>query len=198
MAKFKPTLGIEESILQKLLVLIGSDDGEEDYDTDWYPDGFASDQITIGNDNTGSCDAGLRFLRSVIPNNAKIVKAVLRVKAALNSTNRPTLKIKGILEPDPDTFAAGGADRPSTRGKTTAVIDWDIGADWAINQRYESPDIKTVIQELIDQAEFTGKALALVIEDDGSPANEYNNIWDFNSGQANAVRLVLTLALNVP
>jgi len=198
MAKFRPNNKLEKSLLQKLLVLINSDDGEEDYDTTWYPNGYDNDQVTIGNDDTGSCDAGLRFLRPCIPNNAKIVKAVLRVKAALNSTKRPTWKIKGILEPDPNTFAAGGSDRPSTRAKTSASVDWDIGEDWALNEWYESPDIKAVIQELIDQAEFSGKALALVIEDDSSPANNYNNIWDFNSGQENAARLVLTLAPNQP
>ncbi len=198
MAKLRPDNKLEKSLLQKLLVLINSDDGEEDADTTWYPNGFGSNQITIGHDGTGSCDAGLRFLRSIIPNNAKIVKAVLRVKAAVNSTNRPVFVIKGIKEVSPNTFAADGSDRPSTRAKTTATVAWSPGADWAINTWYDSPDIKTIIQELIDQAEFTGKALGLVIEDNASPASNYNNIWDFNSGQANAVRLILTIAPNVP
>ena len=45
---------------------------------------------------------------------------------------------------------------------------------------------------------FTGKALTLTLEDDGSPANQYENIWDFNSAAANAAELILTLEPNVP
>lgn len=188
---------LDKTIIAKLKVLANNDDGEEDYDTTWYPNGFGSNQITIGNDNTGSCDAGLRFLRAFIPNNAKVTSAILRVKAAVNSTKRPTLKIKGILEASPNVFAGDGSDRPSTRGKTTAAVDWDITEDWVLNSWYESPDIASVINEIIKQVEFDGKALALVIEDDASPANQYENIWDFNSGAANAAELLLTIEPNV-
>ncbi len=197
MAKLRVDNKLEKNILAKLQVLLGSDDGEEDYDTTWYPNGFAANQISIGNDGTGSNDGGFRFLRSLIPNNAKIVKAVLRVKSAVNSTKRPVFVIKGIKEVSPNTFAALGADRPSTRVKTTATVAWTPGADWAINTWYDSPDISSIINELITQAEYTGKALGLVIEDNVSPASNYENIWDFNSGAANAARLVLTLAPNI-
>jgi hypothetical protein len=200
MAKFRSaTLAtkLDKVIITKLKILENNDDGEEDYATTWYPNGFGSNQITIGNDNTGGCDAGLRFLRAFIPNNAKVTNAVLRVKAAVNSTKRPTLKIKGILEASPNTFAANGSDRPSTRGKTTAAVDWDITEDWVLNTWYESPDIASVINELVQQAEFDGKAIALVIEDDVSPVNQYENIWDFNSGAANAAELLLTIEPNV-
>jgi hypothetical protein len=188
---------LDSIIVTKLKILGNNDDGEEDYDTSWYPNGFGSNQISVGNDNTGSCDTGLRFLRAYIPNNAKVTSAILRVKAAVNSTKRPTLKVKGILEASPSPFAGDGSDRPSTRSKTTAAVDWDITEDWVLNSWYESPNIASVINELIQQAEFDGKALGLVIEDDSSPANQYENIWDFNSGAANAAELELTIEPNV-
>lgn len=188
---------LDKIIISKLKILGNNDDGEEDYDASWYPNGFGSNQISVGNDNTGSCDAGLRFLRAFIPNNAKVTSAILRVKAAVNSTKRPTLKIRGILEASPDAFAGDGSDRPSTRNKTTAAVDWDIAEDWVLNTWYESPDIASVINEIIQQSEFDGKALALSMEDDASPANQYENIWDFNSGAANAAELLLTIEPNV-
>lgn len=195
MAKFRPNNKLEKKILTLLQVLINSDDGEEDYDTTWYPNGFATNQISIGHDGTGSNDGAFRFLRPCIPNNAKIVKAVLRVKSGVNSTKRPVFVIKGLKEPSSNTFAAGA--RPSARVKTTATVAWMPGADWAINTWYESPDIKAIIKEIIEQDEYTGKALGLVIEDNGSPSNNYENIFDFNSGAANAARLILTLQPNV-
>jgi len=195
MAKYRPNNKLEKKILTLLQVLINTDDGEEDYDTTWYPNGFASNQISIGHDGTGSNDGAFRFLRPCIPNNAKIVKAVLRVKSGVNSTKRPVFVIKGLKEPASNTFGAGA--RPSSRTKTTATVAWTPGADWAINTWYESPDIKAIIEEIIKQDEYTGKALGLVIEDNGSPSNNYENIYDFNSAPANAARLILTLQPNV-
>lgn len=195
MAKFVSSNKLEKSILSRLQVLINTDDGEEDYDTTWYPNGYASNQISIGHDGTGSNDGAFRFLRSVIPNNAKIVKAVIRIKSAVNSTKRPVFLIKGLKEANSNTFAAGA--RPSARTKTTATVAWTPGADWALNTWYESPDIKAIIDEIIKQDEYTGKALGIVIEDNSSPSNNYENIYDFNSGAANVARLVLTLAPNI-
>lgn len=191
MAKFEPSLVNIRRMLSKYKILVNTDDGEEDYDTTWYPNGFASNQISIGNDGTGSNDAGLRFLRTPIPNNTKITKAVLRVKSAVNSTKRPALIIKGIKQPS--ALSYDSTNRPSTKPKTTASVAWNITQDWAINTWYESPDIKAIIQEIIDQTEFTNKAIGIVIEDNASPVNQYENIWDFNSGAANAAQLVLTL-----
>ena len=178
-------------MFSKMRIIVNTDDGEEDYDTTWYPNGFTANQISIGNDNTGSNDAGFRFLRPLLPNNVKITKAILRVKSAVNSTKRPVLVIKGIKQSS--TLSFDSTHRPSQQPKTTTTVAWVPGADWAINTWYESPDIKTVIQEIIDQTEFTNKAIGLVIEDNASPANNYENIWDFNSGAANAAQLVLTL-----
>lgn len=195
MARLKIDNKLEKSLLSKLQIIVNSDDGEEDYDTTFYPNGFASNQISIGNDGTGSNDGGFRFLRASLPNNVKIVKAVLRVKSAVNSTKRPVFVIKGIKQTSTLSFDA--THRPSQQPKTTATVAWTPGADWVINTWYDSPDIKTLIQEVIDQTEFTNKAIGLVIEDNASSASQYENIWDFNSGAANSARLILTIVPNI-
>lgn len=191
MAKFEPSLVNIRRMLSKFKIIVNSDDGEEDYDTTWYNNGYANNQISIGNDGTGSNDAAFRFLRFPLPNNVKITKAVLRVKSAVNSTKRPVWVIKGIKQTS--ALSYDQTNRPSTKPKTTATVAWTPGADWVINTWYESPDIKAIIQEIIDQTEFTNKALGLVIEDNASPSSQYENIWDFNSGAANGAQLVLTL-----
>ncbi len=191
MAKFKPSQANIKRMFTKLRIIVNTDDGEEDYDTTWYPNGFASNQISIGHDGTGSNDAGLRFLRPLLPNNIKITKAILRVKSAVNSTKRPVWVIKGIKQPS--TLSFDSTHRPSQQPKTTATVAWVPGADWVLNTWYESPDIKSIIQEIIDQTEFTNKAIGIAIEDNASPSNNYENIWDFNSGAANAPQLILTI-----
>ncbi len=173
-----------------LEILINTDDGEEDYDTTWYPNGYSANRTTIGHDGSGSCDAGLLFDNSGIAEAASVLSAKIRVKCSGNSTKRPTLKIRGILQADPATWAQ--ATRPSTRPKTTAFVDWDIAADWVLNTWYESPDITAIIQEIVNQSGFAG-AIALVIEDDGSPSGDYELIWDYNNAAADAPELVVTL-----
>lgn len=175
-------------------ILINTDDGEEDYNTDWYPNGFASNQSTVGHDGTGDCDLGLIFDDTAIAEAANILTAKLRVKCAVNSTKRPVWVIRGILQADPATW--GSATRPSTRPKTTASVAWSPGADWTLNTWYESPSIVSIIQEIVSQAGFSG-AIALVIENNGSPSNQYENIWDFNSGAANSPELDVTLGTTV-
>lgn len=191
MAKFQPSLVNMRRMISKLKIIVNTDDGEEDYDTTFYNNGFASNQISIGNDGTGDCDGGFRFLRPLIPSNAKIVKAVLRVKSAVNSTKRPTWTIKGIKQTSTLSFDA--THRPSQQPKTAATVAWVPGADWAINTWYESPDISAIVKEIVEQTEFTNKAIGIVIENNASPASNYENVWDFNSGAANAAQLVLTL-----
>lgn len=197
MAKFKPGQNkfSQKSLISKLQVLLGSDDGEEDYGTTWLANGFSGNQITTGHDGTGSCTAAFRFLRPNIPNNGKISKAILRVKCSANSTKRPNLKIKGILEVATNTF--GSAARPSARTKTTAAVDWDPSVNWAIGTWYESPDITAIINEIISQPEYAGKSIGIVIENDSSPSNNYEMICDSNGGTANAAQLTLTIEPNL-
>lgn len=175
-------------------ILINTDDGEEDYDATWYPSGYASNQITIGNDATGSCDAGLRFNSTGIAEAANILSAKLRVKSAVNSSKRPTFRVRGILQASPATWDQ--TTRPSTRPKTTAYVDWTPGADWTINTWYESPDITSIIQEIVNQTGFSG-AIALVIEDNASTSNNYENIWDYNNGATDSAELDVVLGTTV-
>ncbi len=194
MAKFIPSSQDLRRFFQGLHIILNSDDGEEDYDTTWYQNGYASNGISVGHDGTGSCDAGLRFLRPNIPNNCEIVSAKLRVRANANASFTPVnLKIKGIKEVSPNTFAADGSNRPSIRAKTTAVVDWDIAGAWTTGQWHESPDIKDVIKEIIEQPEYDGKAIALVIEDDSSASGKYKIISDSSAGTGKEVQLILKL-----
>jgi len=194
MAKFIPSSQDLRRFFQRLHIILNSDDGEEDYNTTWYEDGYTGNGISVGHDGTGACDAGLRFLRPNIPNNCEIVSAKLRVRANVNASFTPVnLKIKGIKEPSSNTFASGGADRPSIRDKTTAVVDWDITGAWAEGDWFESPDIKDIIKEIIEQPEYDGKAIALVVEDDASASGKYKIISDSSAGAGKEVQLILKL-----
>jgi len=191
MADFKP-FSIMDLLFPKFSILLNSDDGEEDSNATWLESGSAGNKIYIGKDGANDAEGGFRFKQAVIPNNAKIIKAVLRMQAAGNFSNPTNLKIKGIKESSPDTFSQ--ATRPSTRAKTTAEVDWDFAGGGGDGNWIESPDIKTIIQEIIDQPEFGNKAIALVIEPDTDcPDNKLAIFYDQSKGAGYEAQLILTL-----
>ena len=179
----------------RLTVLLGSDDGEEENNLTWYPDGEATNKIYVGKFPTLPYVGAFRFKQAFIPNNVNIAKATLRLRLNGQASNPVNMKIRAIKEPSPDTFAAGGANRPSTRTLTTAGIDWDFaqapGTGWNVSGNWvESPDIKAVINELLDQPEYDGKAIVITLEPDVEcPDSKLAPFYDRNEGQASAAQL---------
>lgn len=182
------TPGLHEEI--SIVSLSGNDrDGEEDYDTTWFPSGYASNRISIGNDGTGSCDAGLIFSPVNIPKGAEILSARLFLTSEAQWNAMLNLLIKGFAEDNAAVFASNGSDRPSTRPKTTTQVQWTlgfgqggvlVGEHWAAQSVYESPELKEIIQEILDRPGWAKNRLGLVIEDYDSQAGAVKNIFDSN------------------
>jgi len=164
-------------------------DGEEDYKTTWYPDGFGN-AITIGNDGSGSCDGGFIFSGINIPKGARIISAVLLLTQSNQNNAYPNLLIKGFAEDDTTPFQSDGSNRPSTRAKTAAQVEWFIGYEesgvivgehWSAESVYESPDLKEIIQEIVDRDDWAkNNKIGLVIEDWKSHGGNFKLPWDHN------------------
>ncbi len=92
---------------------------------------------------------GGRFKLIHVPPGATILHAYLKLTAR-NSDNLPNVntRLRGELNINPATF--GTLSDYLARKKTTAVIDWDNIPPWVQGTQYQSPDIKSVIQEIID------------------------------------------------
>jgi len=100
-----------------------------------------------------------------IPKNSTIIEAYVTF-----TTSGPTDKdivrtrIEGERNPDPLPFSdlADYQGRP----RTSAQITWDNIQHWAINTQYQTPDFKSVIQEIINLPNWqTGKAVCLFWQD---------------------------------
>lgn len=189
--------------LAKLSVLAAADDGEEENDTTWYPNGEATNKIYAGKFGGAPYVGAFRFKQAFIPNNAKIAKAVLRLRLNGQISNPANLKVRAVKEPSPNTFAGDGSDRPSTRTLTTAAVDWDFaqapGTGWNVTGNWiASPDIKAVIEEVLALEEFDGKAIIITLEPDvDCPDNKLAPFYDSNEGQGFAAELRLEFAPRV-
>ena len=136
-----------------------------------------------------------RFTNITIPQGTPIVSAFLKVNAEANRTeNTVRTKIDGE---DVDTAtqitSAGNFDG---RARTAAKVNWDGIGNWAAGNWYTSPDIKTVIQEIIDRGGWSsGNAINIFwgdFEDQRSDVNARRDGTSHDSNPGNAAKLEIT------
>ena len=183
--------------------LSGTDrDGVETNKTTWQssPTGNV---MTLGNDGASVNEGGFIFSALNLPRYANIIGAYLLLTEADQNNRFPNLLIKGFAEDDASPFISDGSNRPSTRQKTAAQIEWTVGhtedgvfvgEHWSGNSVYESPDLKEIVQEIVDREGWTPSSkLGLVVENRSSWSGQYKLPWDWvkNSGEFAAKLLVV-------
>ena len=105
---------------------------------------------------------GLRFSGISVPQGATIRSATLRLKASNSPSSRGTITIKAVKLADIGEFSETNKVGSIT-DLTAASVAWAPSA-WSQGTSYDSGELKTVIQEVVNQAGWTGgNALALVL-----------------------------------
>jgi type IV pilus assembly protein PilY1 len=111
---------------------------------------------------------GMRFTVVTIPKNATIDNAKLTF-IARSSDNGSICKteISGEKIANALTFGTSADfDTRRNNSRTTAVVQWDSIGAWVAGSTYDSPDITSIIQEIVNQATWaSGNALVLFWDD---------------------------------
>jgi type IV pilus assembly protein PilY1 len=124
---------------------------------------------------------GLRFTNVMINQGASILSAQLVLTAQSSDTGSATLTLKGQAADDSNAFVSSDGNI-SDRGVTSASVSWSPGS-WSTNNEYTSPDLKDVIQEIVDRANWQpGNALTLIQTGSGGERRAYT----FNNQPADA------------
>lgn len=135
-----------------------------------YNGGFNSNpsEIVIGND--GNAKKGYFLFSGLsVPQGSVITYAAVTITASANASNTiVNLKLIGSAEDSP-TAPSNKADADS-RPRTSAYILWNNISPWLKDVQYTSPDIKSVIQELVNRSGWSNIVL-LFAEDNGSTSN---------------------------
>lgn len=108
----------------------------------------------------------LRFQDVRIPQGAQVAEAYIDVNAATDSNAAMNYSIRGETSPDSAAFAGTNAEL-SGKPKTAAVANWALTTanTWLADQRYQSSNIATVIQEIVNQPTWCGgNSLTLFLE----------------------------------
>jgi len=174
----------EETDSTMVTVYLSTDDAEQEHDA---MDALFDDDLDAGWDGAEDellmLHMGLRFTNITIPKGATINSAsvVLYSHEAKNAEDVCNLTIVGDATDDAETFTLDAliTDRP----RTTASARWEVDEAWELWQPYSTPDLSTVIQEIVDRDGWvSGNALALIfIGEDDQGATLVENAREFES-----------------
>jgi hypothetical protein len=165
-------------------------------------DAFEMSGTVTLTDTSANIDAtseyfGARFTGVAIPQGATILRA--RLLLVLPTGNDDPLHT--IYGDDADNAAqfTTGANDISGRAATAAVVTWDstdLGGDGA--SFIASPDIKAVVQEIVDRGGWaSGNAMAIIVRG-GATSTRDLQPTAYDAGAALAPKLVVTFSAGIP
>jgi len=168
----------------RVRVAASGDDGQADSTGTWDS---ALALTYVGNIGFGIQAHGwARFLGIRVPRGAKIVHAYLdyiEYDALSGAGIKSTIKAEAADNP---TQVVSYADFVS-RTRTTAYARWNDISDLAINAPARSPDIRQVIQEVVNRIGWAdGNAISLFHEDAGSVAWAFRSFWAYEGSTTKA------------
>ncbi len=145
--------------------------------------------LLIAGHNSGEYwHTSLRFTGAAIPQGATIETAYLIFTAFANKSEVDVLtNIYGADEDDPAT-PASAADFLA-RPRTAATL-WDNLPSWTTDTEYQSPELKVIVQAIVDRPGFAGDAMLFFWEDDGSSDPNAARWWhSYDSDPLKATKL---------
>lgn len=111
---------------------------------------------------------------TIPPSTVNLAKITFR---KYDATGSPQMRIYGVDADNPAAPTSAGEYTGLTT--TTAYVDWNV----AISDPQDTPELKTIIQELVDSYTISGDALMLLVKDNGSPtgSDNYNLFFDYHN-----------------
>jgi hypothetical protein len=162
---------------------ISSDDAEQENDE---IDALDDDDLDAGwegqEGDANILTTGLRFQDVDIPVGATIDSAwiVLSAHEGKSAEDVAIINITGEAADNATTFDEENliTDRPAT----TASVEWTVEEDWIIYFPYRTPDLKEIIQEIVDRSGWApGNALAFVLAGENQGPSNVENAREFES-----------------
>ncbi len=162
--------------MAELILKVGasSDDAYQKIDATGYSE---TDIVVYCRTGSAQRHGGCRFTGVTIPQGATIDSAIFA--GYTNTDDDPHVDFYGDDVDDSITFDPTTNDIVG-RTKTTATVAW-AAVGVGENQYVDSPDLKTIIQEIVDRGSWaSGNALTLILWEDGD-ATTYRyqfDTWD--------------------
>ncbi len=123
--------------------------------------------------NYGKTHLGFRFANVNVPKNATINSAIMTYQAFDTVATNTLVSIAAEATSTAQLFSTTAETyMVKNRATTTTFVEWDM-PDQTSLKFYDSPELKTVIQEIVDREDWTaGNALALIIRDNNGTGTQ--------------------------
>jgi type IV pilus assembly protein PilY1 len=184
-----PIQGIDTPVTPELIIPIvsGSDDAFE-----------INEDVTISSNSleltrgTEVVLTGLRYQELRIPRGATITSAYLRFTSDALNTSDATLKFKAESIGDSTTFQNVNTNI-SARVTTGAEVTWATANDFPLSdEMILSPDISTVLQEVVNRGDWCGgNSLNLIIEGTSSVSSSARKASSLENGNGRTPQLIV-------
>jgi hypothetical protein len=146
-----------------------------------------SADLDMAQANNASQLVGIRFPDLRVPSGATIQRAYLEFAAMKDEAGETQLQIAAELSQDSEPFQAISSDL-SRRSRTQQTIYWQNAESWSMDAVYRSPDLTSVVQEVVDQDGWqSGNAISFIIGGSGK-----RTARSYDSSPQRAPTLVVT------
>ena len=140
-----------------------------------------------GNDQT----VGVRFQNLAIPQGATISSASIEFTIKTQDATATSLTVYGQNTNSASQFGSSNYDI-SGRTKTTASVSWPSLPNPAVNSKLTTPEIKTVVQEIVNRAGWaSGNNMAFILTGSGT-----RNAFSYDDTPTKAAVLRVTYQTN--
>lgn len=179
---------IEGTTAISLQITAGADDGYTNTVAGGTFNNSAND-IFFGKSGALTLNSFFRRSSVPIPQAANIISATIALTSFATTAGALTVTISGNDEDNaaaPTTYAGYNA-----KVLTGATVDWNTSETWVAESAYTSPDISTIIQEIIDRPGWaSGNALMLFIKDNAGSV--LRDVYSYDSTPAKSALLTIT------
>jgi hypothetical protein len=142
----------------------------------------------VGANSNNHYSTGIRFASVIIPNEATITAAYLTfVSAGNDSGTTCNANIYGENANNPATYSTytDFAGR-----ELTSAVSWSGVGVWSLDSSYNSPDISTILQTIVDRAGWvSGNAMAFYIKDNSSSTSAFREPYSIEENAGKAAKL---------
>ena len=166
-------LTVDESALDTITSRVSqtSDDAEEYHlDNGWM--NLGSSDLDMCFETANEVDyqmmMGIRFQDIQVPQGAAIISASIEFETDETGSSATSLIFHGEDTDSSSTFTTT-AYNISTREKTSAAVEWNSIPAWnTVDEKHQTPDIASIIQEIVDRSGWSsGNALSIIITGTG-------------------------------
>ncbi|NLX58036.1 MAG: hypothetical protein GXY74_02995, partial [Phycisphaerae bacterium] len=127
-----------------------------------------------------------------VPAGATITSAYLKVNSYVTLTTASVVRLQLV---DSDNCPALNSPNPYYYSVTSGYVDWTLPGEWTAGTWYTSPDIKDIVQEFIDRANYTTGNYLGLREDRYSGGYRRVRQWDYGDHTYGA-KLEITYTTN--